>query len=84
MQERVRAMVIRVLLRVIPLVCVAVFTFAVFVVDTPLDRAQEMARVETRQFAWTVGLVKCPESWGNMPVSACISGQSARNTPPPH
>ncbi|SMO75924.1 hypothetical protein [Paracoccus laeviglucosivorans] len=76
-------MTIRVLLRMMPLICVAIFTLFVFVMDTPLERARELARAETQRFAWTAGLVQCPETWGNMPVSACLSGQSPRNALPP-
>ena len=73
-------MMIRVALRVMPLMLVAIFTFAVFVIDTHDDRAREMARVETRQLAWAEGLVRCPDLWANMPLSACHAANLPRNT----
>ena len=81
-------MVIRVLLRVIPLVCVAVFTLGVFVVDAPVERAQAALRAETRHLAWATGLVKCPDLRASLPLAACPAGVkpgiSAIILAPPH
>ena len=77
-------MAIRVLLRLMPLICVAIFTLTVFVLDHPADRAQEIRRGETRRLAWESGLVKCPDPRGNLPIAACLAGNSPRNPPAPH
>ncbi len=77
-------MLIRIILRVIPLICVAIFTLAVYVTDTPMERAREIMRVQHDRLAWATGLVKCPDSWGSLPVSACRTATPAKNSPPPH
>ncbi|MFT4014138.1 MAG: hypothetical protein QM682_12195 [Paracoccus sp. (in: a-proteobacteria)] len=76
-------MLIRVLLRAIPLICVGVFTLGVYLVDGPGQRGQQVARLETQQLTWAVGLVKCPDPWGNLPLSACRPANEARNPPLP-
>lgn len=77
-------MLIRVVLRAIPLFCVAIFTLAVYLVDGPADRARDLARLQETHLAWAEGLVKCPDPAGNLPVSACMAGNTPRNPPPPH
>ncbi|MTH76705.1 hypothetical protein [Paracoccus aestuariivivens] len=72
-------MLIRVFFRVIPLVMVAVFALGVVVVDGPVDRAREMARLQSHQLAWADGLVKCPKPWGNVPISGCTLGNTPIN-----
>lgn len=72
-------MLIRIILRAIPLICVAVFALAVHVADTPLKQARQMAGVESRHLAWAEGQVRCADPWGNLPVSACPAGGAARN-----
>lgn len=77
-------MLIRIILRVIPLFCVAIFTLAVYLTDTPLERARELARLDHHRLAWASGLVRCPDPWGNLPVSACLYANPPRIPAPPH
>lgn len=77
-------MPIRVILRAIPLFCVAIFTLAVYLMDTPVERARDMAQARVMHLAWADGLVKCPDMAGNLPLSACMAGHMPRNPPPPH
>ena len=77
-------MLIRIILRVIPLICVAIFTLAVYVADTPMERARELMRIQHDRLAWATGQVKCPDSWGNLPVSACLAAVPPKNPRPPH
>ena len=77
-------MAIRILFRLMPLICVAIFTLTVFVLDHPDDRAQDIQRRETRRLAWETGLVQCPDPWGNLPLAACLAGNSPRNPPSLH
>ncbi|QRZ13340.1 hypothetical protein JWJ88_01365 [Paracoccus methylovorus] len=75
-------MLIRIILRAIPLICVAVFALAVHVADTPLKQARAMAGVETWQLSWAAGQVQCADPLGNLPYFVCRAGPAARN--PPH
>ncbi|CAM3093909.1 hypothetical protein SAMN04488021_11233 [Paracoccus aminovorans] len=77
-------MLIRIILRTIPLACVTLFTLAVYLTDTPLDRARALSRLDHGRLAWAEGLVKCPAPWANLPVSACPGADHARIPPPPH
>lgn len=72
-------MAIRIFLRLMPLICVAIFTLSVFAVNHRSDRAQEYERGNARRLAWETGLVKCPDPWGNLPLAACLAGNSPRN-----
>lgn len=74
-------MPIRVLVRMFPLFCVAIFTLAVFLVDTPLERARTTQGHETQRLAWAQGLVKCPQPYGNLPLAACFSANAATERP---
>lgn len=74
-------MTIRILLRALPLLCVAVFTLAVFVSQTPAERARQLLRLETDRLAWSAGLVKCPETWDNLPLSACRAPREGAELP---
>ncbi|WP_323009219.1 hypothetical protein [Paracoccus sp. (in: a-proteobacteria)] len=75
-------MLIRIILRAIPLICVAVFALAVHVADTPLKQARAMAGVETWQLNWAAGQVRCADPLGKLPYFVCPAGPAARN--PPH
>ena len=77
-------MLIRIMLRAIPLFCVAIFTLAVYLSDTPMERAREWARLDQHHLAWASGLVRCPDPWGNLPVSACLYANPPRIPAPPH
>ena len=74
-------MMIRIFLRAFPLLCAALFTLAVFVAQTPAERARQLLRLETDRLAWAEGLVKCPETWNNLPLSACRVQAAARVLP---
>ncbi|MDQ7775798.1 hypothetical protein [Paracoccus aminovorans] len=77
-------MLIRIVLRVIPLICVAIFTLAVYLADTPMERARQLVRLDHPRLAWSAGLVRCPDPWGNLPVSACLYANPPRIPAPPH
>ncbi|MFG6079043.1 hypothetical protein ACEUZ9_003461 [Paracoccus litorisediminis] len=77
-------MLIRVVLRTIPLFLVAIFALGVLVVDGPAERARDMARLQVHQLAWAQGMVKCPEAWGNLPIAACTPGNSPIKPPSAH
>lgn len=77
-------MLIRIILRMLPLVCVTLFTLAVYLADTPLERARAALRLDHPRLAWATGLVKCPDGVGNLPLSACLDAKPARIPPPPH
>lgn len=77
-------MLIRIMLRAIPLFCVAIFTLGVYLTDTPMERAREWARLDQHRLAWASGLVRCPDPWGNLPVSACVYANPPRISAPPH
>ncbi|MDQ7260268.1 hypothetical protein NM680_00485 [Paracoccus sp. PS-1] len=77
-------MLIRIILRTIPLLCVAAFALAVGLEQDRPGPAQGVAGAETRQLAWGAGQVRCVDPWGNLPLSACSSAEPARNPPPPH
>lgn len=77
-------MLIRIILRAIPLVCVTVFTLGVYLADTPLERARAFAGLEHPRLAWASGLVRCPDGAASLPLSACVAANPARNPPPPH
>ncbi|KGJ11481.1 hypothetical protein EQ718_04160 [Paracoccus versutus] len=72
-------MLIRIILRAIPLICVAVFALAVHWADTPLKQARAAAGAESLHLAWGAGQVRCADPWGNLPVSACPPADASRN-----
>jgi len=72
-------MLIRIILRAIPLVAATAFALAVHWTDTPLKQARAAADAESRHLAWAAGQVSCADPWGNLPVSACAAGNAARN-----
>ncbi|SIQ54964.1 hypothetical protein SAMN05421641_10993 [Paracoccus thiocyanatus] len=75
-------MLIRIILRVIPLAGAALFALAVHWADTPLKRAR--AAAETRQLAWSAGQVRCADPWGILAPYACPKRPETRKPPPPH
>lgn len=77
-------MAIRIFLRLMPLICVAIFTLTVFAANHPGDRVDERERDDARRLAWATGLVKCPDPRGNLPLAACLAGNSPRNPPGLH
>lgn len=77
-------MLIRIILRALPLFFVGIFTLAVYLVEPPLERAQDPARQQGQRLAWSHGLVKCPDPAGNLPLAACMAGNTPRNPPPVH
>lgn len=76
-------MLIRFVLRAIPLICVAIFALAVHVTHTPAERAREMAHLANRPLTWAAGQVRCADPWGNLPGSACPGGIEAQKTDVP-
>lgn len=77
-------MLIRVILRAIPLFCVAIFTLAVYLADMPGQRGHDVAHLHSPHLAWPEGLVKCPDHPGNLLRSACGAGGISRITAPAH
>ncbi|WP_134678545.1 hypothetical protein [Paracoccus ravus] len=77
-------MMIRVVLRSIPLFLVAIFALSVLITGGPAERARHMARVDGHRLAWTQSQVKCPEPWGNLPISGCTRGNTPIKPPSAH
>ncbi|MFC3570893.1 hypothetical protein [Paracoccus sp. TOH] len=77
-------MLIRFILRALPLFGVAAFTLAVYLAHTPAERARELAQLESRHLVWPVGLAQCPDHAENLPLAACLPRDAPRNPLPPH
>lgn len=77
-------MTIRILLRALPLLLVAILALASFVEDGPDERRAEIARLEARRLALIAEGVNCPELRGNQPASACGTARPITNPAAEH
>ena len=66
-------MTIRLLLRALPLLLVAILALASFVEDGPDERRAEIARLEARRLALLAEGVNCREERENQPDFACAT-----------
>lgn len=72
---------IRVVLRMIPLLAVAAFAFGVSLADGPRDRAREIARLDAREHALSQRVQACANPPRNQQELTCVGEYTNKSAP---